>query len=460
MSTDLKVTTNPANDVSVDTDSLTPQVDLAIAQTNSGVSASYQVAATNPFPSLQFGARIVSSDFNSDGDLDILYQTGNTAGQGIFLALGNGNGTFQAAIAQPSGAAFTTGPLAGIQLSSVIAGSTLFTPDLGGNGDIVVNPGLGATPTIYQSNGTSYVQISNPFPAQQFTGRFVFADFNGDGRVDALNQTGNTSATGITLYLNNGDGTFTTFAQPTNGAFTSGPFAGMEFTQVVSSTVFALSTSGSGAANLIINDQGAGAVPKVYFNNGSGFTQITSPFPAQQFTGRFVFGDFTGDGQIDVLNQTGNQAGQGITLYEYTGNGTFASIAKPDDSTAGAGDAPFTSGPFAGIDFTQILNSQFLVGDWFNNGSVDIDELQSGASRELVQQVPQTADLSVTVNDGVTSVVAGNVDTYTITVNQQRAGHRHEFSPCLTRSLGPSRARSSAPRRRGAMTRAVGFGAG
>jgi hypothetical protein len=246
MSTDLKVTKNPANDTS---DSLTPQADLAIAQTNSGVSASYQVAATNPFPSLQFGARIVSSDFNSDGNLDILYQTGNTAGQGIFLALGNGNGTFQAAIAQPSGAAFSTGPLAGIQLSSVIAGSTLFTPDLGGSGDIVVNPGGGATPTIYQSNGTSYVQISNPFPAQQFTGRFVFADFNGDGRVDALNQTGNTSATGITRYLNNGDGTFTTFAQPTNGAFTSGPLAGLEFTEVVSSTVFAINTSGSGPAN-------------------------------------------------------------------------------------------------------------------------------------------------------------------------------------------------------------------
>ena len=124
MSTDLKVTKNPANDTS---DSLTPQADLAIAQTNSGVSASYQVAATNPFPSLQFGARIVSSDFNSDGNLDILYQTGNTAGQGIFLALGNGNGTFQAAIAQPSGAAFSTGPLAGIQLSSVSRVDPLYT---------------------------------------------------------------------------------------------------------------------------------------------------------------------------------------------------------------------------------------------------------------------------------------------------------------------------------------------
>src|SRR5689334_17561002 len=139
MSTDLKVTTSEDTDA----DSLTPQSELGIAQTNSTGSASYQVAATNPFASLKFGARIVSSDFNGDGNLDILYQTGNTAGQGIFLALGNGNGTFQTAIAQPSGAAFTTGPLAGIQLSSVIAGSTLFTPDLGGSGDIVVNPGGG-----------------------------------------------------------------------------------------------------------------------------------------------------------------------------------------------------------------------------------------------------------------------------------------------------------------------------
>jgi hypothetical protein len=119
---------NLSNNSSTDTDTLTPQADLAIAQTNSAASASYQVAATNPFPSLQFGARIVSTDFNGDGNLDILYQTGNTAGQGIFLALGNCNGTFQAAIAQPSGAAFSTGPLAGIQLSSVVAAQPSLHP--------------------------------------------------------------------------------------------------------------------------------------------------------------------------------------------------------------------------------------------------------------------------------------------------------------------------------------------
>jgi Domain of unknown function (DUF4347) len=279
-----------------------PFTESTLANFHGLLSASYQVAATNPFPTLQFGTRIVTADFNNDGNLDILYQTGNTTGQGIFLALGNGDGTFQAAIAQPNGAAFTAGPLAGIEFNSVVGGSSVFTPHLGGDGDIVVvpivTPGVAVTPIVYQSNGTSYVQISNPFPAQQFLGRFVFADFNGDGLVDALNQPGNTSATGITLYVNNGDGTFTTYAQPTNGAFTSGPLAGIEFTEVVSSTVFAISTSGSGPANLIIDDQGAGAVPKVYFNSGSGFAQITSPFPAQQFAGRFVFGDFAGNGQI------------------------------------------------------------------------------------------------------------------------------------------------------------------
>ena len=62
------------------------------------------------------------------------------------------------------------------------------------------------------------------------------------------------------------------------------------------------------------------------------------------------------------------------------------------------------------------MNSNLLEGDWFNNGSVNIDDSQNGSSRELVQQVPQPADLSVTKTDGVTTVVPGTSDTYTITV--------------------------------------------
>ena len=69
-----------------------------MAATAAQAGVQFSVSGTNPFPSIQFGLRIVSGDFNNDGKLDILYQNGNTAATGISVQLGNGDGTFQAAI--------------------------------------------------------------------------------------------------------------------------------------------------------------------------------------------------------------------------------------------------------------------------------------------------------------------------------------------------------------------------
>jgi hypothetical protein len=122
----------------------------------------------------------------------------------------------------------------------------------------------------------------------------------------------------------------------------------------------------------------------------------------QQFNGRFVFGDFNNDGKIDVLNQVSNSSGQGITLYLNNGDGTFTAIAKPNDSSPGAGDAPFTSGPFTGVDFTQVLTQDFLVGDFTNNGAVDIVDSQSNASRFITETLPPPPTISSSSYDAST----------------------------------------------------------
>lgn len=41
-----------------------------------------------------FGTRLVYGDFDNDGDVDILYQNGTTAGSGIGYKQNNGSGTF------------------------------------------------------------------------------------------------------------------------------------------------------------------------------------------------------------------------------------------------------------------------------------------------------------------------------------------------------------------------------
>ena len=67
-----------------------------------------------------------------------------------------------------------------------------------------------------------------------------------------------------------------------------------------------------------------------------------------------------------------------------------------------------------------------------------------------------TADLSVTVTDGKTTVAPGTIDTYTITVTNN--GPDTLSSLTLIEAVAPCRARSSARPRRGAITRSPGHG--
>jgi hypothetical protein len=356
--------------------------------------AGFTVQGVNPFPSLQFGSRIITADFNNDGKLDILYQAGNTSGTDFSLQLGNGDGTFQAPINKPSGSAFTSGPLTGINFTQLTAG--VVAVDLNGDGRVdLIDAQAAAVPLVYLNTGSGFTAVSSPFPLQTFTGRMVFGDFNHDGYMDVLNQPGNTSSTGITLYQNNANGSisFTAIVKPDLSAFTTGPFNGVNFTQISTTTVYPVDLNGDGKVDLIDN-QGASANPIVYQNTGSGYTTVTNPFPAQAFTGRFVFGDFNADGYVDVLNQSGNTSGTGITLYQNNANGTiaFTAIAKPAASA-------FTSGPFSGVDFTQLTAANFLAADWNNDGAVDLVDSQNTASRYIVQSSPPKLSSSIPANN-------------------------------------------------------------
>ena len=376
---------------------------LSIAWTVQGTatrdttSGTVTVSGTDPFPALQFGSRIVTADFNNDGKLDIIYQTGAALDTGIHLALGNGNGTFQTPIDKPDGAAFTSGPLNGIDISSVANQATFYARDLNGDGkvDLILDPGGSTVPTVYLNTGSGFTAVTSPFPIQQFTGRFVFGDFNNDGFIDVLNQQGNGSGTNITLYVNKADGTigFNTIAEPTGAAFTSGPLAGITFTQVLSANVSAVDLNGDGKVDIIDAQGGGGGTPLaplVYQNTGSGFSAIASPFQAQSFGAHFVFGDFNSDGFIDVLNQSSDSngataggtlvLGSGVVLYlnNGTGNIAFTAIAKP------AGSA-FTSGPLNGIDIPNVNYQNLLVGDWDKDGDPDLVDSENNASRYITQ---------------------------------------------------------------------------
>ncbi|SHJ07313.1 Por secretion system C-terminal sorting domain-containing protein [Hymenobacter daecheongensis DSM 21074] len=133
-------------------------------------NSTYTASTISSLPSITFGARFLLLDIESDGDQDILYQTGNTANTGIRLQLNNGDGTFAAVIAANDGTGtFSSGPLSGQSFSQITV--TAIVPvdyDVDGDADLVEF--LNATTPRSLRQDATRPQLASTAPADNATG--------------------------------------------------------------------------------------------------------------------------------------------------------------------------------------------------------------------------------------------------------------------------------------------------
>ena len=136
-------------------------------------------------------ATVAVGDFNRDGHLDLAVANGaaTNASPNISVLLGNGDGTFQAALDYPVG----NGP------QTVVAGG--FNGD--GILDLAVTNAEDNTVSVLLGNGNGTFRSAVDYSTGTYPWALTLGDFNGDGKLDLA------VASGVTQILfGNGDGTF------------------------------------------------------------------------------------------------------------------------------------------------------------------------------------------------------------------------------------------------------------
>ncbi len=316
---------------------------------NKSLFTALPVHPFTPYASL---AALATGDFNGDGRLDVAAVYNSTADPELAVAQtfsGIGDGTF----ASPGAASYAG--------TTAVLGVT--AADMNGDGklDLVTN-----FLSVELGNGDGTFA-----PAKITTGVCVesgspfIADFNHDGKLDAMIDCGSPGRTyQVELYLGNGDGTF----QPKPAYSGSFPYL----------TGFTVGDfNGDGIPDFVTTNAPYGYLPQliVYFGAGDGtFSKgpvVELPILVVDFP---VSGDFNGDGILDLAlvdiydSVVSVFAGKGDGTFDAPQNfgleippaymlaGAFHAGAKPgkSDLIVGSDD----TGPYnAGSGFEVILNA-------------------------------------------------------------------------------------------------------
>lgn len=252
---------------------------------------------------------VTVGDFNSDGKVDLAIVGGDTSGNGLAFLSGNGDGTFNAPI-------YFATTLAG---SAITAVPEDFNHDhnldlfVGGNGSSQVILGDG---TGNFQNG----QLENVYGFG-----VAVSDFNHDGNLDvaATQVYPNFNATGVSILLGNGDGTFQS----------PQAYSGLEAPLGVSTGDY----NGDRKVDLAVSDYVFDTVVILQGNGDGTFTNIGQWF-AGLSPGKVAVSDFNADGKADLA--VSDYGGIGVAVLPGKGDGTFPSLtyratgAGPSDLAA------------------------------------------------------------------------------------------------------------------------------
>lgn len=312
-----------------------------------------------------YGGAPAAGDLNGDGRTDVAVVSAMT---NVNVFLGNADGTFSAA---KSWSSFN-------EIGSIAIADA--TGD--GRADVIVHPSSGtAAMVVLAGDASGNKTQETTTPGSAYAESIVAADFNGDGRADV----GYSSNGKIYIRLNSGSGSYGGETEVGNGsvglaaadfdgdgkidlAATSGvtfrgngngTFAAPVARFAAALRVYAADLSKDGRADIFAVYNASTAIltgrADGGFDDVGRFTALPTP----------AFGDFNGDGNVDVLSGSSFVAGNGDGTLRadrvYAGSSVTEVLALDDSTNDTKRDAILLAQPAGG-------NVQLLVAPGTGNG--------------------------------------------------------------------------------------------
>jgi hypothetical protein len=248
-------------------------------------------------------AAFAVGDLSGDGKPDLVSANGSKT-HTVSVLINKGNGGFRAK------RQFVTG-----RSPASVAIGDLNADD---SRDVATANPDASTVSVLLNNGDGSLRPKRDYAAGRGTVSVAIDDVNGDGKPDLVTaNNGDVDASGISVLLNTGDGTFESKRD-------YGP--GLSPRDLASGDL-----NGDGKTDLAtLNDQNLGIVLSVFLNAGDG------TFPAKREYGTpfdptsVEIGDVNGDGKADLLvTSSDKEEGPGVSIYLNKGHGTFRRGVSP-----------------------------------------------------------------------------------------------------------------------------------
>jgi hypothetical protein len=320
-----------------------PAFDVWLSNGDGTFTASSNVNNTIPTTGVAGGTLW---DVNADGKLDLVVVDDNSPANVITL-LGNGDGTFQAPTS--------------VALSGEVGGNTVLA-DLNGDGllDIIDNDYNTNQVTIYLATSPTTYGAGAPYAtadSNYYGCSLAVGDLNGDGKPEVVNANCSDSGNDVTVYVNNGDGTFAT------GVYYDGAMSGGTNSapgDVYTEAVTIADVNGDGMGDIVASNDDSGDVT-ILLSNGDGTVNIPTVGYA---AGGYIYtpaivADFNGDGYADIV--VPDDEFSFVYLRGY-GDGKFRSALDYYAGVPTLGAYAYSYGMASG-DFNGDGHPDFVIGD-------------------------------------------------------------------------------------------------